>query len=62
VKASECFKTEWLNYIHFENHPDGAVTVTIHKRGWEKPCKFKARNLNQEGEEILEDEEIKEEA
>jgi hypothetical protein len=58
MKASQYFKKKMVNMLNYEWNPDGSVTITIFKEGWRRPCKFKVKNLYQENEVILEDEEV----
>jgi hypothetical protein len=59
MKASECFKKGEFNTANFEWKGD-VVTVLIHKHNWKRSYRFKARNLNCENEEILDDETVEE--
>lgn len=61
MKASKLYKTKPVNVVNQEWHSDGSATVTIYKEGWKRAYKFKARRLYEANEEILEDEDVKEE-
>lgn len=58
MKASEHYKTKPVNNVNQTWHKDGTVTIRIYKVGWKKAYKFKARNLHEPHEQILEDEEV----
>jgi len=60
-KASELFKVgEWNYCVQEVDARTGIRTVTIHRHGWKRPYAFKARNLYQPNEEIIEDEKVEE--
>lgn len=60
MKASEYCKLKPVNVVNEKWNDDGTVDVTIYKQRSKKAYKFRARNLNQKNEEILEDEEVDE--
>jgi len=61
VKASRYFRKKAVNVVNQHWLPDGTVEISIYREGWKKSYKFKAKHFGTEKEEILEDEEIKEE-
>ncbi len=60
MKASEHYRRGRINVINQRWNPDGTVEVVIYRHGWNKPYKFKAKDLGFAEEKILEDEEVKE--
>jgi len=60
MKASEYYKSKPVNVVNQVWHKDGTVDVTIFKHGWKKGHAFKAKSLYKPDEQILDDEEIKE--
>ena len=61
MKASRYFREKPVNYVNQRWLPDGTVEISIYKEGWKKSYKFKVKHFGTEKEEILKDEEIKEE-
>jgi len=61
VKASRFFREKPVNVVNQRRLPDGTVEILIYRHGWKKSYKFKVKRFGTEKEEILEDEEIKEE-
>jgi len=61
VKASRYYHAKPVNVVNQRWLPDGTVEIIIYRHGWRKSYKFKVKGLGSEKEEILEDEDIKEE-
>jgi len=59
-KASACYKRGEFNDAIIELDRNDVYHILIHKQGWKKHYRFKARNLNERDEEILEDDLIEE--
>jgi len=60
LKASECYKRGEWNEAKIEMLADNICDVIIYRQGWKKPYRFKARNIYQANEEILEDDLLEE--
>lgn len=49
-KALKAFKLGNFNDMSQEKQSDGTVIITLNKRTWKKPIRFRVRNLYQSNE------------